>query len=162
MAAKKKILFVCLGNIVRSPLAEHMLKKLANEEGVGKYYQVDSAGTSAYHVGEAPDPRMRQVAAQYGLIYTGHSRQFKMRDFSAYDLIVPMDAANLHSLNRMANTPEDVKKIKMLRTFDPSNPKAMDVPDPYYGGMRGFESVYEMVESACRGLLEVLEVERLR
>ena len=94
MAEKTRILFVCLGNIVRSPLAEHMFRHVAEEAGLSDKYELDSAGTSGYHVGERPDRRMRQVAAEFGLVYDGRARQFDRLDFERFDWIIPMDSSN--------------------------------------------------------------------
>ncbi|MEA2007603.1 MAG: low molecular weight protein-tyrosine-phosphatase [Chloroflexota bacterium] len=151
-----RICFVCLGNIVRSPLAENLFMSLAEEAGVAQKYQVDSAGTSAYHVGESPDPRMREVARGHGLTYDGHSRQFLRDDFQNFDLIIAMDAHNRRDLRRLAFSMEDGEKVSLMREFDPQGGPNAGVPDPYYGGAEGFESVYEIVERSCRGLLEHL------
>ncbi|MFO8037706.1 MAG: low molecular weight protein-tyrosine-phosphatase [Anaerolineales bacterium] len=152
-----RICFVCLGNIVRSPLAEHMFNHLAEEMGVDGKYEVDSAGTSAYHVGEAPDARMRQVAREQGLMYTGRARQFQKRDFDRCDLIVAMDMENRRVLESMAATPAQKSKIRLMREFDPQGGPDEPVPDPYYGGAEGFRRVYDIVERSVRGLLEALE-----
>lgn len=155
----KQICFVCLGNIVRSPLAENMFLHLAAENGLEEHYLVDSAGTASYHVGEHPDSRMRQVARRRGLIYDGRARQFERRDFERFDLIMAMDAENLANLRRLVSGPGDSGKLHLLREFDPqSDPAAPgDVPDPYYDGIEGFERVYDIVERSCRGLLGALE-----
>jgi protein-tyrosine phosphatase len=160
----KAICFVCLGNIVRSPLAENLFLHLVAEQGLEGKYTADSAGTASYHVGDHPDSRMRQVARNRGLIYDGRARQFERRDFDRFDLIIAMDAENLANLHRMAFDPKDHRKLQMLRSFDPQNDSsrlgefpAGDVPDPYYGGIDGFENVYDMIERSCRGLIKVLE-----
>lgn len=153
-----RICFVCLGNIVRSPLAEHTFANLASQAGVAHKYKVDSAGTSAYHVGESPDPRMREVARGHGLIYNGRSRQFRRDDFSNFDLIIAMDTQNRRDLRSLAPSAEAGEKIHLMREFDPQSDPNAGVPDPYYGrGMEGFEEVYQIVQRSCRGLLESLE-----
>jgi len=157
MENKKRILFVCLGNIVRSPLAENLFHKLAVDAGVGDRYAVDSAGTSAYHVGEAPDYRMRQVASHYGLDYTGSSRQFSRKDFDRFDLIIALDMSNRNSLLGLARTREDKDKIHLMRRFDPDSMGTESVPDPYYGGLDGFQETYKIIERSCQGLLNALE-----
>lgn len=157
MADQTRILFVCLGNIVRSPLAENLFRRLASQAGVAEKYQVDSAGIGAWHVGEPPDPRMRQVASRRGLDYTGRARQFTPQDFDRFDLIVVMDQQNRASLLERARTQADRAKVRLLREFDPQSPPRAEVPDPYYGGMRGFEEVFDIIDRACRGLLESLE-----
>lgn len=152
-----RICFVCLGNIVRSPLAMNMFAHLARESGVLDRYELDSAGTSAWHVGEEPDSRMRRVAAQEGLHYEGRARQFKPGDFNRFDLIVAMDRENRKDLFSLAHTPEDRNKIHMLREFDPFGGEGAAVPDPYYGGIHGFIETYKVIERSCRGLLKALE-----
>ena len=153
-----RICFVCLGNIVRSPLAEKMFLRLAEGAGVAHKYQADSAGTSAYHVGESPDPRMREVARGHGLAYDGRSRRFRRDDFQNFDLIIAMDAHNRRDLRSLASSVEDGKKIRLMREFDPQGGPNTGVPDPYYGsGSEGFEEVYQIVERSCRVLLETLE-----
>lgn len=157
MAEKKRILFVCLGNIIRSPLAEGLFTKHAREAGVEDKYDVDSAGTGSWHVGEPPDPRMVRVAARYGSNYSHVARQFQHGDFDDYDLILAMDADNRNNLLRMARTPEDKAKIHLLREFDPDGGPNQPVPDPYYGGIDGFDEVYKVVNRSTEGLLSALE-----
>ena len=151
------ICFVCLGNIVRSPLAENMFRYVAEKKGVGDKYQVDSAGTSAYHVGEAPDSRMRKVARERGLTYSGSARQFQKEDFARFDLVVAMDKENRRALERLAGSPREENKIRLMREFDPQAQPDAGVPDPYYGGMEGFHRVFDIVERSTRELLEALE-----
>jgi len=158
---RTRICFVCLGNIVRSPLGENMFRHLADHAGVGDRYQVDSAGTSAWHVGEQPDARMRRVAASQGLQYSGRARQFDASDFDRFDWIIAMDTKNRNDLHRLASTPEQRDKIRMMREFDPTSSPQASVPDPYYGGIDGFEQVYQIVERACQGLLDALEADQL-
>jgi protein-tyrosine phosphatase len=152
-----RICFVCLGNIVRSPLGENMFRYLAQQAGVGERYEVDSAGTGAWHVGESPDRRMQQVAARRGFRYDGRARQFQQSDFDEFDLIIAMDTENRANLRRLARTSEDEAKIHLMRAFDPYGGPRAAVPDPYYGGIDGFEEVYDIVERSCQGLLAALE-----
>jgi protein-tyrosine phosphatase len=152
-----KICFVCQGNIIRSPLAENLFRHLAEEQGLTEKYQVDSAGTSAYHVGEVPDRRMRQVAGEHGFEYTGRARQFRREDFHAFDLIIAMDKNNRHILESMAKNEDQLQQIHMMREFDPQGSSDLDVPDPYYGGLEGFENTFQIVKRSSRGLLEALE-----
>ncbi len=114
-----RIIFVCQGNIIRSPLAENIFRRLAQDLGVLEKYKLDSAGTSAYHVGEPPDHRMRQVAKEKGFQYTGKARQFKKDEFDQHDLIIAMDKSNWSILNTWALSEEDQKKIHLMREFDP-------------------------------------------
>lgn len=157
----KRICFVCLGNIVRSPLAKNVFRKQANEAGVGSKYETDSAGTSAWHVGEHPDLRMRRVAADHGLNYDGSARQFRADEFDDFDLIVAMDVENRDQLLISALHAHDREKIHLLREFDPKGGLHHSVPDPYYGGMDAFEEVYQIIEASCQGLLDALESGRV-
>jgi len=150
-----RILFVCLGNICRSPTAEGVMRALVREAGLEEEIEIDSAGTGDWHVGSAPDPRSSEAAARRGLTVEGVARQVSERDFEEFDLIVAMDRANLRALKGLA--PMDARdKVRMLREFDPAAAGGvdLDVPDPYYGGERGFDDVLDLVEAACRGLLE--------
>jgi protein-tyrosine phosphatase len=155
-----KVCFVCLGNIVRSPLGENMFKHLAQQSGVADHYQIDSAGTSSWHVGEPPDQRMRRVAAKHGLKYDGRARQFRQSDFDKFDLIIAMDIENRANLRRLAHSKQDSAKIQLMRDFDPQASPNQSVPDPYYGGIDGFEEVFAIVERSCQGLLRSLENDR--
>ena len=152
-----RICFVCLGNIVRSPLGENMFRYLAEQIGVSKQYEIDSAGTSSYHIGEQPDRRMRRVAAQHGLKYVGHARQFHPRDYDYFNLIIAMDTTNQANLLRQASTSGQRSKVRLMREFDPLGGSNSAVPDPYFGGIDGFEEVYDIVERSCQGLLDALE-----
>ena len=161
MAPVDRLCFVCLGNIVRSPLAEKLFIHLANQAGAGHNYQVDSAGTSSWHIGEAPDSRMRRVAARHGVAYNGRARQFQFRDFDRFDLILAMDQHNYAELVRMTGSEEQRNKIHLLREFDPQAGPGAVVPDPYYGNIDGFENTYQVIERSCQGLLQVLEAGEL-
>jgi len=152
-----KICFVCQGNIIRSPLAENMFRFLVEERDLAGKYQLDSAGTSAYHIGESPDRRMRQVAAEHGFEYSGQARQFRRGDLDEFDLILVMDGNNHRILHSMAQDSSQASKIKMMREFDPQGGPDLDVPDPYYGGLEGFEVTFQIVNRSCEGLLEALE-----
>ena len=161
MPEKTRVCFVCLGNIVRSPLGENMFRHLAEEAGVGAQYEVDSAGTSGWHAGERPDRRMRRVAAGHGFEYDGRARQFKVIDFERFDLIIAMDAQNRRDLQGLARTPAQQAKIRLLREFDPQGGSNAPVPDPYYGGLEGFEEVFQIVRRSCQGLLAALQAGEL-
>ena len=151
------ICFVCLANIVRSPLAEHLFLRQVQEAGVAQKYRAASAGTGSHYVGEPPDLRMRRVAARHGLNYNGRSRQFRAADFVQYDLILAMDSANYQDLNRLAPDRRQADKIHLLREFDPLGGKSASVPDPYYGVLDDFEEVYTIIERSSQGLLRFLE-----
>jgi len=147
--AVPRILFVCTGNICRSPTAEAVLRHLAKEAGIDVH--VESAGTGDWHVGHPPDERAQHHARGRGYdLSAQRARQVERRDFEAFDLIVAMDRGHLRVLERQCPR-EHRAKLRMLA--------GRDVPDPYYGGPEGFEHVLDMVEAACRGLLR--EVERL-
>ncbi len=154
-----RILFVCLGNIIRSPLAEALFRHHAQARGVADKYEVDSAGIGPWHVGEHPDPRMRQVAAQRGLVYDHIARQIRPDDFEHFDLILVMDHENwAHLAAMLAKRPDLRRKIRFLREFDPEGGPRAEVPDPYYDeGLKGFERVYDIVDRSVRGLLDALE-----
>ena len=151
-----RILFVCLGNIIRSPLAENLFRFQAEQAGLGDKYSVDSAGTAAWHIGEEPDPRMRTTARSHGVKYSGRARQVREDDFEEFDWIIAMDDSNMRDLSDIAGSPEKAAKIRLLREFDP-DPVEMDVPDPYYGGAEGFENTYKIVERSVNGLLQAFE-----
>ena len=161
MTTKKRVLFVCLGNIVRSPLAENLFYHLASQRGIEDQFEVDSAGTSAFHVGEPPDYRMQQVAAKHGLKYDGRSRQFTRRDFEEFDLIIAMDMSNQNSLYSLARSDEDKNKVHLMREFDPKGNPMDSVPDPYYGGIKGFEQAYQIMARSCKGLLDAIESDQV-
>jgi len=154
-----RICFVCLGNIVRSPLAENMFIDKVDQTNLDGKYEVDSAGISEWHVGEPPDFRMRRVAAKHGLLYDGRARQFQARDLDYFDLIIAMDNENREDLLSLARTPEQAKKIYTLRAFDPLGGPDFAIPDPYYGGSDGFEEVYKIVDRSIDGLLQWLGVQ---
>ncbi len=124
---------------------------------MGARYTSASAGMGAWHVGECPDARMRQVAAGHGFHYDGRARQFSPTDFDRFDWIVVMDVENRNSLWGLARSAADRDKIRLLREFDPERGPAAPVPDPYYGELDGFEAVYEIVKRSCEGLLAALE-----
>lgn len=157
MSETTKVLFVCLGNIVRSPLAENMFRSLVEQAGLQDKYEADSAGTASYHAGESPDSRMQAVAAGRGLALTGKSRQFTPQDFERFDLIVPMDESNRSNILQLARSEEDQAKVRLFRQFDPQADADTAVPDPYYGGIDGFEHVFEIIERGAAGLLDALE-----
>ena len=153
MSDKTKILFVCLGNICRSPAAEEIMRQQANRAGLGAEVVVDSAGTYGGHAGSLPDERMREAAAVRGYNQTSRSRQLKRTDFDDFDMVVVMDDANYERVHRMAPTREDAQKIFRMTEFCRQY-EATHIPDPYYEGRRGFEHVLDLLEDACGGLLD--------
>jgi low molecular weight protein-tyrosine phosphatase len=151
-----RILFVCMGNICRSPTAEGVMRRLLEEERLADRVHVESAGTGAWHVGAPPDERATLAARRRGVTLTGEARQVTVDDFRDFDLLIAMDRSNLRELLVIAPGDEAAEKVRLLREFDPAASGNLDVPDPYYGGDRGFETVLDMVEAACRGLLDEL------
>lgn len=151
-----RICFVCLGNICRSPTAEGVFQHLVNERGLGSYFYIDSAGTSAFHIGEKANSKSRKVAAENGVELKSRARKFERDDLEEFDLILAMDSENFRNINEMDPKKSYSNKIKKMRDFDPS-PGDGDVPDPYYGGMGGFQNVYDVVYRSCENLLDELE-----
>lgn len=146
---------VCLGNICRSPLAHGLLRKKVEE--IGLNVTVDSAGTSGYHIGEAPDARMRRTAHDFGLsIDDLRARQFTQQDFEDFDLIYAMDKSNFNNILKLASKPSDHEKVKMI--LDEVSPGySLDVPDPYFGGDQGFVDVYTMLDEATDIIIQKLQ-----
>jgi protein-tyrosine phosphatase len=151
-----RLLFVCLGNICRSPTAEGTMRKLISEAGLEDQIELDSAGTGAWHVGERPDRRATAAARGRRIELEGRARQVERSDFEEFDLLLAMDRANLRDLRALAHGEVERAKVRLLREFDPSSAgdNALDVPDPYYGGEEGFDEVLDLVGAACAGLLE--------
>jgi protein-tyrosine phosphatase len=142
-----RILFVCLGNICRSPTAEGVMRRIVREEGLEDRIEIDSAGTGGWHVGAAPDARATEAAARRGTVLEGAARRFEPADFERFDLILAMDRENRRDLLTLAPDDEARAKVRMFRA------DGLDVPDPYYGGDDGFEEVLDLVEEAARDLL---------
>ncbi len=159
MGDRVRICFVCLGNICRSPTAEAVMRHLVRGEGLESGFAIDSAGTGDWHVGEPPDRRSQETARRRGFPLEGQARQFARGDFARFDYVVAMDASNREKLERMAPDAAARAKVHLLRDFDPAS-RGQDVPDPYFGGDTGFEHVFDVVETACRGLLAHLRRER--
>ena len=151
-----RLLFVCLGNICRSPTAEGVMRALVRDAGLEGRVELDSAGTGAWHVGNPPDERATAAARERGIVMEGRARQIERSDFAEFDLIVAMDASNVADLRRIAPDEAARAKIRLLRDFDPSSDGELDVPDPYHGGARGFDDVFDLVHAACSALLEQL------
>ncbi|MGB2712313.1 MAG: low molecular weight protein-tyrosine-phosphatase [Conexibacter sp.] len=153
-----RLLFVCLGNICRSPTAEAMMAALVAEAGLAQQIELDSAGTGGWHVGSPPDERASAAAARRGIAMRGAARQVRAEDFERFDLLLAMDAENLRALRTLAPHAGAAAKVRLLREFDPASAGAasLDVPDPYYGGPDGFDRVLDLVEAACAGLLAEL------
>ncbi len=149
---KVKVLFVCMGNICRSPTAHGMFESIVNKEGLSDSFEIDSAGTHAYHIGKQPDSRAQATAKGRGLDLSYiRARQVDKADFEHYDYILAMDNDNYVLLDQ-ACASEYKDKLHMFLDFAPES-SLHEVPDPYYGGSRGFENVFDMVEEASKGLL---------
>ena len=153
----KKILFVCLGNICRSPAAEGILKKKLKDRDLEKLFVVDSAGTGGWHVGNLADPRMRETALSRGIELTSRSRQIEENDLYEFDHILVMDKDNLHAVKLLTkNKLNSVKsKIKLILSYSKDS-QLDEVPDPYYGGQNGFDKVLDLLDNAIDGLLDSL------
>jgi protein-tyrosine phosphatase len=150
-----RILFVCLGNICRSPTAEGVMRHVIDREGLDGEIEVDSAGTGGWHVGSPPDERATASAKKRGIALTGAARRFTAGDFSDFDLILAMDEQNRRDILALASDDESRAKVKLFREFDKEAVESgdLDVPDPYYGGGDGFEHVLDMSERATLGLI---------
>ena len=151
-----KILFICLGNICRSPAAEEIMRRKAEDGGVGHLIYVDSAGIGSWHVGQLPDYRMRRHGTKHGYDFQHRARQLQSADFSRFDYIIGMDAENIRDIAAKAPNNEAKDRILDISQFLRHHPDFHDVPDPYYGSDRDFEIVIELLEDACSGLLDYL------
>ena len=147
-----KILFVCAGNICRSPTAEGVMARLIAEAGLAGRIEIDSAGTGGWHAGELPDPRTIEAARRRGRELVHRARQLRRADLERFDLVLVMDDDNLRHVMVMAG-PRQRDKVRLLRSFDPEAPAGAFVPDPYAGGPAGFDEVLDLCERACEALL---------
>ena len=157
------MLFVCTGNICRSPLAEGLLRALADEAGLGRVVEVDSAATHDYEVGDPPDARAVEAARRRGIdIAEQRARQIEPSDFESFDLIIALDRGHRAILRKLA-PPELRDRIRLLMEFSPGDRGGgdLDVPDPYYGDAEGFDPVRDQIERGVEGLLDYLRTERL-
>jgi len=151
--ATTRVCFVCLGNICRSPTAEGVFRHLVAEGRHHDAFEIDSAGTAAYHEGEPPDRRSTTTAQLRGVELTGRARQFRPEDFERFDHVLAMDRSNRDALRRMAPSDAARAKVRLLRDFEPDAPDDAEVPDPYYGGADGFDRVLDICMASCEGLL---------
>jgi len=154
---KVGVLFVCLGNICRSPLAEGIFRDLVRKAGLEDRFHIDSAGTSGYHDGDAPDTRTVETARRRGVVVDSIARKVTRKDLKRFDYILAMDRDNLTSLRML--DPGNSVKVRLIRSFDPESWAEAGVPDPYYGGSAGFDEVHDLVERACIGLLDHIRQE---
>ena len=148
-----KILFVCLGNICRSPAAEGAFLHLVKEKGLEDQFEIDSAGTSAYHEGEPADARMREAGERRGFALKSRARVFKEDDFKKFDKIFVMDKSNLKNVLKLAKSSEDESKVRLFGELAHKHEET-EVPDPYFGGEKGFEKVLDMVENASSNFIK--------
>lgn len=155
---KIHVVFVCLGNICRSPVAEGTFHHLVEKKGLESHFQIDSAGTSAWHIGQSANKRSIKVAQRHGIKLTSLARQFTPQDFNKFDYIIAMDRSNYQDIIRLSQTKKDKTKVEMMRKWDnlPYEDFPGDVPDPYYGGNEGFENVQNILINCCSGFLDHL------
>jgi len=151
----KKLLFVCLGNICRSPSAENIMNHLIEQRGLSAEITCDSAGTASYHVGASPDRRMSAAALKRGLVLQGRGRQFVSADLQKFDLILAMDRDNYRNILALDPQRQFAHKVKLMCDFCTRH-RDQEVPDPYYGGVDGFDYVIDLLFDACEGLLKTL------
>lgn len=149
---KIRVLFVCLGNICRSPLAEAVFNHKIQQSGLDDRFEVDSCGTGDYHIGEPPDPRTLTNARKNGIPVSHFCRQITVDDLSYYDYILVMDNSNLQNVMMLEGADHHVHKIFLFREFDPDG-KGLEVPDPYFGGEEGFDDVYSIVNRSLDGFI---------
>ena len=152
----QRILFVCLGNICRSPAAQAIMDHLAELYGVADQFYFDSAAIGPWHVGQLPDSRMRKHGARRGLRFTHRGRQVSQRDFQDFDLIIGMDEENMQALQRLQPKGGHRADLRCMADFLTRHPEHKTVPDPYYGGPEGFELALDLLEDACEELLKQL------
>jgi len=155
-----RVLFVCLGNICRSPQAEGIFRYLVVEAGLQGDFDIDSAGTGGWHVGELPDPRTREASRRHNIELTMRARQFQAADLDEFDFILAMDANNFRDITALRPDRPVRADVSMLRSHDASA-QSFDVPDPYYGGANGFENVFQICRRGCTGLLSKIISEKL-
>ena len=151
----RRVLFVCLGNICRSPAAENIFRRFVSDRSLDNLIQIDSCGTANYHEGKGPDSRMRQALQSRGYTDHGNARQIKLSDFSDFDLVVAMDRDNRDHLYALTDDKKARAKVCLFSDFLPEQ-KPLDIPDPYYGGSDGFLEVIALLEEGCQGLLDKL------
>ncbi len=149
-----RVLFVCLGNICRSPAAEAAFRHIVDEEGLSDAFEIDSAGTGAWHTGEEADPRMREAGRRRGMNVRSIARQVTADDFERFDHILAMDGSNLRALMGLAPA-KSRSNFRLFRNLDPEG-AGRDVPDPYYGAARGFDEVLDIVTRTARALFDEL------
>ena len=154
-----RVCFVCRGNICRSPMAEAVMRDLVRDGGLADSIDVDSAGTSSWHIGASPDTRASDAADKRGVRMAHRGRQFTRADFDVFDVVVVMDLDNRTELLRIAPNGDEAAKVRLLRGFDPDAQTAIEIADPYYGAPQDFDRVFDEIATSCRGLLVHLREE---
>ncbi|MCG9875186.1 MAG: low molecular weight phosphotyrosine protein phosphatase [Leptospiraceae bacterium] len=158
MMKKIKVLFVCLGNICRSPAGQGALQKLVYDSNLNHIFEIDSCGTAGYHIGSLPDPRTRKVAEREGIQLTHQARKFNpSKDFEEFDYIFAMDDSNFDNILNLAWEPWQKEKVAMFRYYDDQQKDGLNVPDPYYGTIKDFELVQEIVTRTSKGFINFLK-----
>lgn len=150
------VMFVCLGNICRSPAAEGLLRHIALRDPIGEVLYIESSGLGDWHIGQLPDERMRVAAKNRGIVLSSRAQQFKHAFLDRFDLILAADNQILKDLYQYAKTPDHKAKIHLITNFS-SSYQGQEIPDPYYQGEAGFELVLDMIEDSCEGLLNFLK-----
>ena len=156
---KHRILFICLGNICRSPAAEGIMRQMVEQAGRTEEFGIDSAGIGNWHAGELPDHRMRRRGALRGYDFNSRARQFTPADFGRFDLICVMDRSNLQDIMKQQRCPNDAEKVVMLTDFLQKYQGTTEIPDPYYGDDADFDRALDLIEDACAQLLKNLTTE---
>ena len=154
---KTRVLFVCLGNICRSPAANGVMEKMVAVQGLDRKFLIDSAGTYGGHAGELPDPRMRVAASRRGYNLTHRSRKFREQDYHDFDMIIVMDDSNYENVARLAPERKYLDQVYRFVEFSKNHPDWSYVPDPYYEGHEGFELVLDILEDGCSELINRLK-----
>ncbi len=152
-----RVLFVCLGNICRSPAAEIIFRAAVERVGLSNSFEIDSCGTGSWHVGQKPDHRMLAALERAGYAWGGHrARTFTRADFSRFDLIIPQDESNREDILALARNEADAARVRPMHDWFPEGSREQEVPDPYYGGASGFDAVISLLEQSCERLLAEL------
>lgn len=151
---KIRLLFICLGNICRSPAAHGVMQQMVDEGGIADRFYIDSAGIGDWHVGQLPDLRMRRHGARRGYDFNHHARQFKKSDFGKFDYIVVMDESNYSAIMSMTDSEADRRKVIRMVDYISHFPDATSVPDPYYGESEAFDFALDLIEDGCRGIMD--------